>query len=95
MGKKKATSTPSKKASNGPSNNNKANLDKPVNKEGVKKNNKKQEKSDHSNVTLLANPILTIKVLIILLGRLIKASANFVLSHLASIIGILSLIAAF
>ncbi len=60
-----------------------------------KKNEKKDDKNDHAHVTLLSSPILSVKVLIILLGRFIKASANFVISHLALIIGLFSLIAAF
>jgi hypothetical protein len=97
-----ASSSSSVKGKNGPSNvqNNKTEVggkasSKDV-KKGAEKNKKeKEEKNDNSHVTLLAHPIVTLKVLAILFGRLCKASANFVLSHLPLIIGICSLIAAF
>ena len=60
-----------------------------------KKNEKKDNKNDHSDVTLISSPVLSVKVLVILLGRFVKASASFIISHLALIIGLLSLIAAF
>ena len=60
-----------------------------------KKNDKKEDKNDNAHVTLLTSPILSVKVLVILLGRFVKASVNFVISHLALIIGLFSLIAAF
>ena len=95
-----ASSSSQVKGKNGPSNvqNNKNEVggkasSKDIQKEADK--NKKEEKNDHSHVTLLAHPIVTLKVLVILFGRLCKASANFVLSHLPLIIGISLSIAAF
>jgi len=53
------------------------------------------DKTDYSNVTLFTSPILSLKILVILLGRGFKASVQFMLSHLAAIIGLISLAAAF
>jgi hypothetical protein len=50
---------------------------------------------DHSNVTLLSSPILTLKVLGILLGRGFKASISFILNNALLIIALISLVAAF
>ena len=95
-----ASSSSSVKGKNGPSNvqNNKTEVGGKASSKDIKKGAEKKEKedkNDHSHVTLLAHPIVTLKVLAILFGRLCKASANFVFSHLPLIIGISSLIAAF
>ena len=87
------------KGKNGPSNvqNNKTEVGEKASSKDKKKGEEKMkdDKNDHSHVTLLAHPIVTLKVLAILFGRLCKGSVNFVLSHLPLIIGISSLIAAF
>ena len=94
-----ASSSSQVKGKNGPSNvqNNKTEVGGKASSKDKKKGEEKNKevKNDNSHVTLLAHPIVTLKVLVILFGRLCKASANFVLSHLPLIIGISSLIAAF
>jgi len=64
-------------------------------KEVSKKDKKSEGKNDHSHVTLLAHPILTLKVLFILLGRFFTATFNFIVSNLLLIVGFVSLIGAF
>jgi hypothetical protein len=93
-----ASSSSQVKGKNGPPyvKNNKTEVGGKASSKDIKKvEKKKEDKNDHSHVTLLAHPIVTLKVLAILLGRLCKASVSFVLSHLPLIIGICSLIAAF
>ena len=94
-----ASSSSQVKGKNGPSNanNNKTEVGGKASSKDVdkKKEKEKENKNDHSHVTLLGHPIVTLKVLTILLGRLCKGSVNFVLSNLPLIIGICSLIAAF
>ena len=98
MGKKGGAQNSNVKGKNGPSSAQSKNQvgERQSAKEQKKKGNKKEaEKNDHSDVTLLRHPLVTLKVLVILIGRFLKATMNFVLSNLALIIGVLSLIAAF
>jgi hypothetical protein len=46
-------------------------------------------------VTLLSSPLLTLKVLAILLGRGFKATLNFILNNSTLILTLISLVAAF
>eukprot|EP00347_Sterkiella_histriomuscorum_P000568 403375347 len=66
-------------------------------KQADKKPSPKEEKSDnkHENVTLMRHPILTIKILIILIGQLIKATFNYVIHHIILILALVSAITAF
>ena len=88
MGKNKK-SNKTKSRVNGPNNNSELS-----NKLTVKDSNK-GEKSSNENVTLLSSPILSVKVLVVLLGRGFKATVSFIISHILIILAILSVLAAF
>ena len=55
----------------------------------------KVEKTSNENVTLFSSPILSTKVLIILLGKGFKATFSFIISNLLIILAFLSILAAF
>ena len=51
--------------------------------------------NDFSGVSLITHPVLTVKVIAILIGRLVKSTLSFIITHYLLIFVLVSLIGAF
>lgn len=54
-----------------------------------------EEEGKYANVSLITHPILTIKIIAILLGRLLKSTVNLITHHILLILAFSASVAAF
>lgn len=67
----------------------------PVKSKGHKEKVTPKDKIDPSKVSLFTHPIITLKVTVILLGKLILGTLNFIQKHIALIVALVGIIATF
>lgn len=64
-------------------------------KENKPKEKAPSEEGKYANVSLITHPILTIKIIVILLGRLLKSTINLITHHILLILAFSASVAAF